>query len=205
MLRRRRGMNPLLIDLGVPRDIEPGIDRMSGVIVYHIDDLQSFVKEQLGRREREIPRVERIVSEETARFISWSDSLRAQRTIEDLRSKFEELRDGTLEKWRGKLNAREQKIADGITHDLVNKILHEPTINLKGCELETGVKKCETCEMFEEGRGCIHGHQGQEMKCIITRNLFGLQDPAAARELLKWRNSHSETDGDDETRGGDVG
>jgi glutamyl-tRNA reductase len=196
MLKRRRGMFPLLIDLGVPRDIEPAIDRMSGAIVYHIDDLQAFVREQTARREKEIPKVERIVSEETARFIGWSDSLRAQRTIEDLRVKFEELRTGMLDKWEGRLNPKEQKLADRITTELVKKILHEPTVNLKGCELEDGAKKCELCEMFEEGRGCIHGHLNQEVKCIITRNLFGLQDPSAAEEIMKWRNSDDDNGGE---------
>jgi glutamyl-tRNA reductase len=192
-----------MIDLGVPRDIDPEIDRLSGAIVYHIDDLQGIAKEQLAKREREIPKAERIVAEETARFISWSDSLRAQRTIEDLRAKFNELKESTLNKWKGSLNPKEFKLAERITNDLVNKILHEPTISLKGCELNPGNKKCETCEMFEEGRGCIHGHFNQELKCIITRILFGIEDPSAAAELMHW-DSSSSTEEKRERDGGEL-
>lgn len=188
MLRRVRGMYPLFIDLGVPRDIDPDVDRMARAIVYHVDDLEVIVKDMRAKREVEIPRVEGIIAEETAKFVGWSDSLRAQRTIEDLRAKFEEFRGSTLEKWKGRLDKKEYDMAERITGELLNKILHEPTLSLKGCELEQGIKKCQECDMYEDGRGCIHGHFNQELKCIITRILFGIQDPSAAKELRQWND-----------------
>jgi glutamyl-tRNA reductase len=204
MLKRSRGLYPLMIDLGVPRDVDPDIDKLSGAIVYHIDDLRALTDERLAKRRREIPKVKRILTEETAKFMSWSDSLRAQKTIEDLRARFEGLRQVTLDRWKGRLNPRELKTAERITGDLLGKILHEPIISLKGCELEPGIKKCETCDMFEEGRGCIHGHFNQELKCIITRILFGIQDPSAAAELKKWNSSFSVADEPDMDGGEEI-
>ncbi len=174
MLRRTRGLYPFLIDLGVPRDVDTDIDRLSGAIVYRIDDLEGIVKEKLTRREVEIPLVEKIVVEELAKFMSWSDSLRAQKTIEDLRRELEDLRTLTMQKWGRRLSPKELKLAERITNELVNRILHKPTVTLKGCELGGGAKQCEKCEMFQEGEGCIHGHYSQELKCAITRQLFNL-------------------------------
>jgi glutamyl-tRNA reductase len=176
MLRRTRSLYPLLIDLGVPRDVDPEVDRMSGSIVYRLDDLEVIVTEKLAKREKEIPKVERIVAEESARFISWSDSLRALRTVEDLRVQLHMIKEVTLEKWRRRLSPKELKAAERITNELINKVLHQPTISLKGCELKEGEKECESCEFFVEGRGCIHGHYSQELKCAITRLLFDLDN-----------------------------
>jgi len=174
MVRRKRGMFPLFIDLGVPRDIDPDIEHKTGAIVYHVDDLQAIVNRQLGKREREKSAVEKIVSEETARFMGWSDSLRAADTISALHSKLGEIRSDTVKKWEGRLSDRELEFVDRISSELVNRILHEPTVNLKGCELGSGRKNCQDCEFFIRGQGCVHGHINQELKCIITRDLFGL-------------------------------
>ena len=165
---------PLLIDLGVPRDIDPRIDDLADVTLYCVDDLQAIVEQRLKQREREVPRVERIVAEEAARFVGWSDSLRAASTIKDLRAKFEQYKTDTLDKWRYRLSDHESEIAERVAGELMGKIMSSPLFCLKGCELNPGPKQCATCEMFDIEEGCVHGHYAQELKCMVTRQLFGL-------------------------------
>jgi glutamyl-tRNA reductase len=176
MLKAKRGGYPLLIDLGVPRDIDPEIDKLSDAIVYNIDDLESLAKEKIERRMREVPRVEKIILDETTQFIKWYDSINAQNTITDLRMKLESLQNETLEKWSGKLNPQEMKAVERVTGELLNKILHLPSQSLKGCELGSGPKQCENCDMYECGKGPVHGHYNQDLKCMTTRQLFGLEE-----------------------------
>lgn len=176
MVQSRRGPFPLFIDLGVPCDIDPEIDRLPGVIVYNIDDLQTLVKEKAARRELEIPRVEKIIKEETAKFIKWHQSVSSEETLTSLRNRFESIRQEILEKWRKHLNPHEQRMASRITEDLIKKILHAPTQNLKGCELGTGTRKCEKCDMFDPECGPVHGHYNQALKLIFARMLFELEE-----------------------------
>lgn len=205
MLYRRQGLFPLMIDLGVPRDIDPEIEKLPGAILYHIDDLKEIVKEHTEKRAREIEQVEEIIREETVRFMAWSDSLRATSTVKDLHRQFEYLKDETLGRWKGRLSPGEYKIADRIAHELIAKILHEPSVNLKGCEIESGKKHCETCELFDESHGGIHGHYNQELKCIMARLLFGIDSPEAMEELKRWEGSFEKRDLNTGDEGGDLG
>ncbi|HDS30288.1 MAG TPA: glutamyl-tRNA reductase [Firmicutes bacterium] len=175
MVKTGRRASHLFIDLGVPRDIDPEIEQMPGVFVYNLDDLKCFADEKLARRKQEIPKVEKIVGEETASFIKWYDSISTQQTIIDMRDYLESLREETLDKWRTHLSPREQQIARRITEELMKKILHTPSQSLKGCELGPGRRDCAKCEMFEEGEGSIHNHYNQELKCIFARILFNLE------------------------------
>jgi glutamyl-tRNA reductase len=175
MLRGSRKSYPLFIDLGVPRDIDPDIDKLPGVFVYNIDDLQTIANEKIARRELEIPRVENIINEETAKFVKWHQSVNSQQTIADLRASLEKMRAETLDKYRKQLNPHEYKLTERITEELLNKILHIPSQSLKGCELKPGPRHCESCDMFERGEGPVHGHYNQELKNIFTRILFDLE------------------------------
>jgi glutamyl-tRNA reductase len=175
MLKSKKGTFPLLIDLGVPRDIDPEIDKLSGAFLYNIDDLEVLSRDRIARRELEIPKVERIIDEETTQFIKWHQSISSQETITDLRACLEDLRNETLEKWRSRLKPDEYKTAERITEDLLNKILHIPSQSLKGCELGPGRRECEQCEMFERNEGSVHGAYNQDLKCIFARILFNLE------------------------------
>jgi glutamyl-tRNA reductase len=175
MLKASKKSYPLFIDLGVPRDIDPDIDKLPGVFVYNIDDLQTIANEKIARRKLEIPRVENIINEETAKYVKWYQSINSTQTITDLRASFEKLRSETLEKYKKQLNPQELKLTERITEELLNKILHIPSESLKGCELKPGPRHCETCDMFEKGEGPVHGHYNQELKNIFTRILFDLE------------------------------
>jgi len=129
-----RSTRPMfLIDIAVPRDINPDVTELPGVHLCDIDDLQSQAEDNVQEREAEIPQVEAIVHEEATQFLDWYASLDAFSTITNLRGQIEALRQAELERLfnRLDLNDRERELVATMSHRLINKILHEPTTRLK--------------------------------------------------------------------------
>jgi glutamyl-tRNA reductase len=122
-----------IIDIAVPRDVDPDVSQIPNVHLYDIDDLQGQANENVRERESEIPQVETIVEEEVGQFQEWYSSLEATSTITDLRQQIEQVRQQELERLfnRLDLDEREQNLVATMSHRLVNKILHEPTLCLK--------------------------------------------------------------------------
>jgi glutamyl-tRNA reductase len=129
----RDGRPLFIIDIAVPRDVSPAVDELPGVHLHDIDDLQTQADQNLRERELEVPQVEAIVAEESDKFVEWLTSLGAVATIKDLRTHVEELRQTELERLfnRLELEERERELIATMSHRLINKILHEPTIRLK--------------------------------------------------------------------------
>jgi glutamyl-tRNA reductase len=123
----------LIIDIAVPRDIDPDVTEISHVHLHDIDDLQSQADDNVRERESEIPRVEAIVEKEMAHFLDWLASLDVVSTITDLRHQVEAIRQRELERLfnRLDLDERERELVATMSHRLINKILHEPTLRLK--------------------------------------------------------------------------
>jgi glutamyl-tRNA reductase len=134
-VRGRRRPDPLfIIDIAVPRDVAPAVGDIEQVFLYNIDDLQSIVQENMSRRSSEIARAEAIVSEEVARFASWQRSRAAIPTVVALRQKFEAVRRAELQRLEGKLGplpADARARVDEVTRLIVEKLLLEPTEQLK--------------------------------------------------------------------------
>ena len=128
-LPARKGRPLFLIDLAVPRDLDPAIHELDGCYLYDIDDLEAVVAETLAGRRREAERAETIVAEEADRFREWQASLDVVPAIASLRAKAEEIR--TAELQRAKLNDAEHRAADSVTAAVLNKLLHLPTIRMK--------------------------------------------------------------------------
>ncbi|MCB0171618.1 MAG: glutamyl-tRNA reductase [Anaerolineae bacterium] len=129
-----RPQRPLfLIDIAVPRDIDPDVRRIPNVFLRDIDDLQSQVDDNVRERASEIPLVEQIVVEEVTQAVEWLMSLDVVSTITDLRGQIEELRQMELDRLFNKLDLdeRERELIATMSHRLVNKILHKPTLQLK--------------------------------------------------------------------------
>jgi glutamyl-tRNA reductase len=122
-----------IIDIAVPRDVDPDVTEIPNVHLRDIDDLQSQAEDNVRERESEIPWVEAIMEEEMAQFLKWLSSLDVVSTITDLRQQFEELRQRELERLfnRLDLDEHERELIATMSHRLVNKILHEPTLRLK--------------------------------------------------------------------------
>jgi glutamyl-tRNA reductase len=128
-LHARKGRPLFLIDLAVPRDLDPAIHELDGCYLYDIDDLEAVVAETLAGRRREAERAESIVAAEVERFREWQASLDVVPAIASLRARAEEIREAELE--RAKLSGAERRAAESVTAAVLNKLLHLPTIRMK--------------------------------------------------------------------------
>jgi len=132
---RRRGGRPLcLLDLAVPRDVEPAVAQLENVFLYDIDDLQAVAAQAAAQRRGEIPAAERIVSEEVDRFWGWYDGLGVVPVIRAFRDRLDDLRRTELERALRRLDhlsPEDRAQVDQFSQALLNKFLHEPTVVLK--------------------------------------------------------------------------
>ena len=128
-LHARKGRPLFLIDLAVPRDLDPAIHELEDCYLYDIDDLEAVVAETLAGRRREGKRAEAIVAAEADRFRDWTASLDVVPAIASLRARAEEIREAELE--RAKLSGAERRAAESVTAAVLNKLLHLPTIRMK--------------------------------------------------------------------------
>jgi glutamyl-tRNA reductase len=122
-----------IIDIALPRDIDSSVTELANVYLSDLDDLQGQANDNVREREAQIPQVEIIIEEEANQFINWLASLDVVSTITALRRHVEGLRQREMERLfnRLNLNDRECELVATMTHRLVNKILHEPTLCLK--------------------------------------------------------------------------
>jgi len=162
VMRPRRNRPLFIIDIAVPRDVDPAAGEIEQVFLYNIDDLQATVRENLARRSSEVARAEAIVGEEVERFAAWLRSRGAIPTVVALRQRFEDIRRAELERLDFKLStltpdARAR--VDEITHLIVEKLLLTPTEQLKS------IGDSDTVEAYAEA---------------LSR-LFDLAEPTAAR------------------------
>ena len=125
----RKGRPLFLIDLAVPRDVDPAVNDLDGCYLYDIDDLEAVVEAGLSGRRREAERAEGIVTEEAERFRAWQASLEVVPTIASLRARAEAIRSAELSK--AKLTDAERETVDSITSQILNKLLHLPTVRMK--------------------------------------------------------------------------
>jgi glutamyl-tRNA reductase len=130
-LRARKGRPLLLVDLAVPRDLDPAINELDGCFLYDVDDLEAVVAETLSGRRTEAARAERLVAEEADRFREWQAALDVVPTIASLRALAEEIRDSELARAGGRLSERERKHVESVTSQILAKLLHLPTIRMK--------------------------------------------------------------------------
>jgi glutamyl-tRNA reductase len=131
---RRRGEQLFIIDIAVPRDVEPSVGEMEQVFLYNVDDLQAIVQENLSRRSAEIGRAEAIVGEEVDRFAAWRRSRGAVPTVVALRQRFEQIRRAELQRLEHKLGGltpEARASVDEVTRLIVEKLLLSPTAQLK--------------------------------------------------------------------------
>ncbi|HET7044212.1 MAG TPA: glutamyl-tRNA reductase [Gaiellaceae bacterium] len=130
-LAGRRGRPLLLVDIAVPRDVDPAVGGLGGCYLYDIDDLEAVVAETLSGRRAEAGRAEAIVAEEAARFRDWQAALDVVPAIASLRARVEEIRERELERVRGRLSDAERVAVESVTARLVDKLLHLPTVRMK--------------------------------------------------------------------------
>jgi glutamyl-tRNA reductase len=135
VMERRAGRSLLLIDIALPRDIDPAVSTLPGVHLYNLDDLQDEVERGIRLRLQEVERVQAIIAEEVEAFGRWLASLSVVGTISDLRHHADTLRQQELERTLRQLSLtlseRETAAIQELTTRLMNKLLHTPTLRLK--------------------------------------------------------------------------
>jgi glutamyl-tRNA reductase len=162
VMQQRDGRPLLLIDIAVPRDVDPACGELQGVTLYDIDDLQSVVARNLSTRAEETPRALEIVEEEIHRFARWLGQLDALPTVSALRAHGNDLVDQVLAENAGRWESaspRDIARVEAIARAVMSRLLHEPTIRLRSL-------------------GEDHGHASIE----VVRELFGLRDEAPSEQ-----------------------
>ena len=130
----RRGEPVFFIDIAVPRDLDPAINELDGCFLYDIDDLERVVEESIVVRRDEAARAEAIVLEEAGAFRAWRRALDVVPAIALLRRRAEEIRTSELERALSRLedlSPRQRVAVESLTAQIVNKLLHLPTVRLK--------------------------------------------------------------------------
>lgn len=134
VMKTRRQRALFVIDIAVPRDVEPEAGAVDQVFLYNIDDLQGIVKENLARRSGELDRADAIIAAETAKFAAWLQSREIIPTVVALRERFESIRRAELQRLRPKLSGlppEAQAQVEHVTKLIVEKLLLSPTEQLK--------------------------------------------------------------------------
>jgi glutamyl-tRNA reductase len=137
IMKERKQKPMFLIDISVPRNLDPKINELDNVYLYDIDDLQGVVDTNIQERQKEAEKAEKIIDSEVESFLKWQASLSAVPTIVALREKAEAIRREELEKTLRKLGPLEEdkiKSIEYLTTSIVNKLIHPPTVALKSEE-----------------------------------------------------------------------
>lgn len=140
-LRRRKNRLMFMIDIAVPRDIDPAVGDIDNVYLYNIDNLQEIVDDNMKIRLKEAEKAEAIISEEILSFSNWLSTLKVVPTIVSLKRKAEDIIAGELERsdtWVRNLNDDDREKVKSIASSIVNKILHDPIMSLKEESLNGG-------------------------------------------------------------------
>jgi glutamyl-tRNA reductase len=171
VMSERGGRPLLLIDIAVPRDIDPACGELDGVTLYDIDDLQAVVARNLSTRAEETPQALAIVEEEIQRFARWLGQLDALPTVSALRSHGSDIVEQVLAENSGRWeSASERDLArvDAIARAVMSRLLHEPTIRLRSL-------------------GEDRGHASLE----LVRELFGLREDEPAEHTAGQDREHA--------------
>jgi glutamyl-tRNA reductase len=156
-LARRKNRPMFFIDIAVPRDVDPEMNRLDGIFVYDIDDLQQAVSSHVADRQKEAERAEAIITGEVERFQVRLETLDVVPTIVSLQDHLETIRQAEIDRVRGRLGplSPEQELAvEALTRGIISKIMHTPISTLK-----TAVRERETTTVVD-----------------IVRRLFDLHD-----------------------------
>jgi glutamyl-tRNA reductase len=161
-LTRRKNRPMFFIDIAVPRDVDPAMNKLDGIFVYDIDDLQQAVASHVADRRKEAERAEAIVTTEVERFQARIQTLDVVPTIVSLQDHLETIRQAEIDRVRGRLGtlSPDQEMAvEALTRGIVNKIMHTPISALK-----TAAREPEATTVID-----------------LVRRLFNLQEKRAAK------------------------
>ncbi len=154
---KQRSNNPLfIIDISVPRSVDPACNKVENVFVYDMDSLSTIVDRNVEKRKEELPKVTTIIREEMIEFFKWHNSLQVGPTIHELTEAVEEIRLQEVGKNIHRFKPEDRELVELVTKRIVNKILHQPISNLR--------------------HGAENGQRGSETinRIKALRDLFGI-------------------------------
>jgi glutamyl-tRNA reductase len=157
--KHRTGSPILIIDIAMPRDIDPRIGKLGNVFLKDIDDLNAIVDANFEKRKAQIPIVRRIVNEEVSHFLSWYYAQQLVPTINDIENKFEKIRSDEILKHANGFNEHDKEVLEKITKGIVNKIVRTTVPNLN--------------DMISKEELPVEGNRYNRLQMI--RRLFGLE------------------------------
>ncbi|NPV92236.1 MAG: glutamyl-tRNA reductase [Firmicutes bacterium] len=133
-MEERKQRPLMIIDIAVPRDVDPMVGSVSGVYLYDIDDLESVVDSNLNERKAEAVKAEAIINQEFEKFGDWLETLSLIPTIVALKDKAERIKQAELTRARnrlGSLSSREEMIISSMANSIVNRLMYDPVQELK--------------------------------------------------------------------------
>ena len=132
-LKARRNQPMLLVDIAVPRDVEPEVGKLANAYLYSVDDLQNIIQHNLAQRKAAAVQAETIVEQETSEFMAWLRAQSASETIREYRSQSEQVREELTAKALAALEqgGDAQEIMQDLARKLTNRLIHAPTKSLQ--------------------------------------------------------------------------
>lgn len=134
VMKERKQKPVFIIDISVPRNIDPGINDMDNVYLYDVDDLKGVVDTNISERQKEAAKAEAIVEDEIETFHKWLMTLDSVPTVVALRERADAIRKEELERFFNRfpsLGEKERKAIEGLAGSIINKLIHAPTVALK--------------------------------------------------------------------------
>jgi glutamyl-tRNA reductase len=134
VMKERKNRPVFIIDISVPRNIDPEINDMNNVYLYDVDDLRGVVDTNILERQKEAKKAEDIIEEEIETFKKWLSSLDSVPTVIALRDKAEAIKKEEMDKLLNRLpeiGEKEKKAIEGMAGSIVNKLIHAPTVALR--------------------------------------------------------------------------
>lgn len=131
-LKARRNQPMLLVDIAVPRDVEPEVGKLANAYLYSVDDLQAIIQSNLGQRKAAAVEAETIVAQECSEFMAWLCAKSASKTISEYRSQAEQVRDDLATKALAALQqgGHAESVLQDLAWKLTNRLIHAPTKSL---------------------------------------------------------------------------
>ena len=158
MMKKRGNVATVLMDIALPRDIDPEARNIDNIFYNDIDSLNIIVEHNMKKRKDEVPKVQNIIMEELINFFGWYNSLEVAPTIKSLRDYYEEIRLAEVEGYKNKFSKEDQEKLELVTKRIINKLLHHPTTELrKVAEQGTNTSEAAT-------------------KIALVRDLFGIEN-----------------------------
>jgi glutamyl-tRNA reductase len=132
-IKKRKHKPVFMLDLAVPRDIEPEVAQLPDVYLYTVDDLQNTIDQNMNSRRQAAEQAEEIIDTQVEHFLDWLRSQGAQATIKDYRQQAELTRDDMLQKALAQLNngVSAEETLRRLAHTLTNKLIHTPSIQIR--------------------------------------------------------------------------